>query len=155
MAPEDFSRAAEPYIRQSVTNPAIDPAKIASTLQQRCEKLTDIPAQVDFYDALPEYSAELYTNKKSKSTAESALEMLHAVLPRFQALADWEPEGIKTAMTSLAEELEVKNAKVMWPVRIALAGKAVTPGGAVEIAWILGKEEALRRIQAGIDLLNK
>ena len=153
MTPEQFAAVAEPYIRQSVTNPAIDPAKIATTLQQRCEKLTDIPAQVDFYDALPEYDIALYTNKKSKSTAESSLAMLQAVLPRFQALETWEPEAIKAAMTDLAAELEVKNAKVMWPVRIALAGKAVTPGGAVEIAWILGREEALKRLAQGVEKL--
>ena len=154
MTPEDFAAVAEPYIRQSVKNPAIDPAKIASTLQQRCEKLTDIPDQVDFYDSLPEYSIDLYTNKKSKSNAETSLEMLNAVLPRFEALADWEPEAIKTAMTDLAVDLEVKNAKVMWPVRIALAGKAVTPGGAVEIAWILGREESIARLKAGIAKLT-
>ena len=154
MAPEDFAAAAEPYIRQSVHNLAIDPAKIASTLQQRCERLTDIPTQVDFYDALPAYGIDLYTNKKSKSTAETSLEMLTAILPRFEALSAWEPEEIRNAMTDLAAELEVKNAKVMWPVRIALAGKAVTPGGAVEIAWILGKEESLARLNAGIAKLT-
>lgn len=48
----------------------------------------------------------------------------------------------------------VKNAKVMWPVRIAIAGKAVTPGGAVEIAHILGKEESLARMKQGIEKLS-
>lgn len=154
MTPEAFAGVAEPYIRQSVKNPAIDPARIASTLQQRCERLTDIPGQVDFYDGLPEYDTGLYTNKKSKSSAESSLAMLQAVLPRFQGLDAWEPEAIKTVMTELAGELEVKNAKVMWPVRIALSGKAVTPGGAVEIAWILGREETLVRLEAGIRMLS-
>jgi glutamyl-tRNA synthetase len=41
--------------------------------------------------------------------------------------------------------------KVMWPVRIAVAGKSVTPGGAVELCQILGREESLRRIQLGLD----
>ncbi len=154
MTPQAFAAVAEPYIRQTVANPAIDPAKIAATLQQRCERLTDIPAQVDFYDALPDYSAELYTNKKSKSTPESSVEMLNAVLPRFEALGDWEPEAIKAVMTDYAAQQELKNAKVMWPVRIALAGKAVTPGGAVEIAWILGREETLRRLKLGLEKLN-
>lgn len=154
MTPEQFAAVAEPYIRQGVQNPAIDPAKVASTLQQRCERLTDIPAQVDFYDALPAYDLALYTNKKSKSTPESAAQMLEAVLPRLRALADWEPEAIKGAMSALAGELGVKNAKVMWPVRIALAGKAVTPGGAVEIAWILGQQEALSRLEHGLGLLR-
>lgn len=71
-----------------------------------------------------------------------------------RGLAPWEPVGIKQVMTDLAEELGVKNAKVMWPVRIAIAGKAVTPGGAVEIAHILGKEESLARMKRGIEKLS-
>ena len=154
MSPEAFAATAEPYIRQTVTNPAIDPAKIATTLQQRCERLTDIPAQVDFYDALPEYDVEHYTNTPAKSTPESSLEILKMVSERFAALEAWEPEAIKTIMTDLALEMGVKNAKVMWPVRIAMAGKTVTPGGAVEIAWILGREETVARLNKGIALLS-
>ena len=66
LAPEKFAEVAEPYIRQSVKNPAIDAAAIAALLQARCEKLTDIPEKVDFFDALPEYDVEFFTNKKSK-----------------------------------------------------------------------------------------
>ncbi|MBQ1575919.1 MAG: glutamate--tRNA ligase, partial [Oscillospiraceae bacterium] len=61
---------------------------------------------------------------------------------------------ILNAMVALAEQMEAKNAKVMWPVRIAAAGKAVTPGGAVEICRILGKEETLRRLRIGADKLR-
>ena len=53
----------------------------------------------------------------------------------------------------LAEKLGVKNATLMWPVRIAVAGKLVTPGGAVELCYILGKEEALRRLRLGLEKL--
>ena len=53
----------------------------------------------------------------------------------------------------LAAKLEVKNATLMWPVRIAAAGKLVTPGGAVEICRILGRDETLRRLRAGLEKL--
>ena len=143
MTPEQFAAVAAPYIRQTVKNPAIDPAQIAPLLQQRCEVLTDIPEKVDFFDALPEYDLALYTNKKSKTDPVVSLEMLHAVRPLLAALPTWDDE-----------RLEVKNAKVMWPVRIAVSGRAVTPGGAVEICRILGREETLRRIDAGIAKLE-
>ena len=55
MAPEEFHAVAEPYIRQSVKNPALDTAEIAALLQARCERLTDIPEKVDFFDAIPAY----------------------------------------------------------------------------------------------------
>lgn len=155
MTPERFAAVAEPYIRKTVQNPAIDPARVAALLQQRCEVLTDIPEKVDFFDALPEYDTALYTNKKSKTDAAVSLEMLRMVRPILEGLSDWEDEELLAAMTGLAAKLEVKNAKVMWPVRIAVSGKAVTPGGAVEICRILGREETLRRIDRGIALLEE
>ncbi len=154
MAPEAFAAAAEPYIRRSVKNPAIDAAAVAALLQQRTEQLTDIPEKVDFFDALPDYDAELYVHKKSKTDIPGSLETLEKILPLFEGLERWDDESILAAMTVLAEAEGVKNAKVMWPVRIALAGKAVTPGGAVEIARILGRDEALRRVRLGIEKLE-
>ncbi len=154
MSPEAFAAAAEPYIRRSVKNEAYDAAAIAALLQQRTEVLTDIPEKVDFFDALPEYSTELFVHKKSKSDEASAKEVLQRILPVFAALPEWNDESIMNAMVSLAGELGAKNAKVMWPVRIAAAGKTVTPGGAVEICRILGREETLRRINIALEKLG-
>ena len=128
--------------------------EIAGLLQARCERLTDIPEKLDFFDALPGYDAELFTNKKSKTNPEVSRRMLEAVLPALDGLADWTVDGIHDALIGLAESLEVKNATLMWPVRIAAAGKAVTPGGAVEICHILGKDECLRRLRLGLDKLG-
>ena len=150
---EEFARVAEPYIRQSVKNPAIDTAAVAALLQARCEKLTDIPEKVDFFDALPAYSVDFYTNKKSKTNAEISRSMLEAAIPVLEQLPAWAQSAIHDSLIDLAAKLEVKNATLMWPVRIAAAGKLVTPGGAVEICQILGKEETLRRLRAGLELL--
>jgi len=152
---EAFAAVAEPYIRQSVKNEAIDPAAVAALLQQRTELLTDIPEKVDFFDALPEYGVELFVHKKSKSDEESSREMLSEIIPTFEALENWDDESIMAAMVNMAESKGLKNAKVMWPVRIAAAGKAVTPGGAVEICRILGREETLRRLRIGLEKLEK
>ena len=154
MSPEAFHAAALPYIRQAVQNPALSTEEIAGLLQARCERLTDIPEKLDFFDALPDYDAGLFTNKKSKTNPEVSRRMLEAVLPALEGLADWTVDGIHDALIGLAESLEVKNATLMWPVRIAAAGKAVTPGGAVEICHILGKDECLRRLRLGLDKLG-
>ena len=154
MSPEAFAAVAEPYIRQSVKSEAYDAAAIAALLQQRTEVLTDIPGKVDFFDTLPEYSTELFVHKKSKSDEASAKDVLERILPVFEGLSDWNDESIMNAMVTLAEELGAKNAKVMWPVRIAAAGKAVTPGGAVEICRILGRGETLRRINIALGKLG-
>ena len=153
MTPEAFAAIAEPYIRQAVKNPAIEPAAIAALLQQRTEVLTDIPGKLGFFDELPDYDTELYIHKKSKTDQAISLEMLQAALPVLEAVEVWDDEHIHSALTGLAEKLEVKNAKLMWPVRIAVTGTAVTPGGAVEICRILGREETLRRIRNGMERL--
>ena len=150
MTPEQFAAVAEPFIRQTAKNPALDAAEIAALLQQRTEVLTEIPEKVDFFDALPDYDIALYTHKKSKTNADVSREMLELMIPRFEAIQDWTVDAIHDLLISTAEELECKNAKVMWPVRIAVAGKAVTPGGAVEICHILGKDECLRRMKLGL-----
>ena len=154
MSPEDFAKAAEPYIRRSVKNPAYDAAAIAALLQQRTEVLTDIPEKVNFFDELPEYDTELFVHKKSKSDKDSSRDVLEKIVPIFEALPMWDDEHIMGAMVALAEAMEAKNAKVMWPVRIAAAGKAVTPGGAVEICRILGKDETLRRLNTALEKLG-
>ena len=154
MSAEAFAKVAEPWIRRAVKNPAIDAAAIAALLQQRTEVLTEIPEKLDFFDALPEYGTELFVHKKSKSDEASSKAVLETVIPRFEALESWDDEHILDCMVKLAEEQGVKNAKVMWPVRIVAAGKAVTPGGAVEICRILGREETLRRLQIGLEKLQ-
>jgi glutamyl-tRNA synthetase len=154
LAPEKFAEVAEPYIRQSVKNPATDTAAIAALLQARCEKLTDIPEKVDFFDELPEYDVEFFTNKKSKTNPEVCVNMLNAVIPALEAIENWTMDAVHDTLINLAASLEVKNATLMWPVRIAAAGKMVTPGGAVEICYILGKNETLRRLRLGLDKLK-
>lgn len=154
LSPEAFHEAALPYIRRAVQNPRYDTAAIAALLQARCEKLTDIPEKVDFFDTLPVYDAALFTNKKSKTDARISRQMLLEAIPALKALDEWTVESIHDTLIALAERLGVKNATLMWPVRIAAAGKAVTPGGAVEICQILGQEETLRRLELGLSKLG-
>ena len=116
--------------------------------------LTDIPEKLGFFDALPEYGPELFENKKSKSTQESAKKFLALATERLAALEGWNDEAILEAMKDLAEAEGVKNATVMWPVRIAVSGQTVTPGGAVELCRILGRDETLKRLETGLQKLG-
>jgi len=152
--PAAFTEIASPYIRQSVRDPRFNMADIAAILQQRCETLCDIPEKVDFFDSLPEYSTELFVNKKSKTDEAISKTMLGEAITALEQVADWNKESVHATLIGLAERLEVKNATLMWPVRIAAAGKMVTPGGAVEICAILGKDETLRRLEIGREKLS-
>lgn len=153
MSLEEFHGLALPFYRQAITKD-LDLMKISELLHTRTEMLNEIPENVDFFEALPEYSKDLYVHKKMKTNYENSLLTLQKILPKFEALEDWSFEPVKEACMKLVEELGVKNGIVLWPIRTALSGKQFTPGGAFEIAEILGKEESLKRIEAGIKLLE-
>ena len=89
-----------------------------------------------------------------KTDEQNSLEALKATLPVLEAISNWTYDAIHDALVNLAEKLELKNGRIMWPVRTALSGKAVTPGGAVELCHILGKEETLHRLEKGIEQLS-
>ncbi len=154
MTDEQFAKICAPYFDEALGDKDIDRVKLASILKQRTTKLTDIPEKIDFFAELPEYDKELFYNKKSKTNAENAPVMLKAVYDELSALPSWDSDSIHDALINLAVKLEVKNGTVMWPARISVAGKAVTPGGAIEILDILGREESLRRMELGLGKLN-
>ncbi|NCB31495.1 MAG: glutamate--tRNA ligase [Clostridia bacterium] len=124
-------------------------------LQPRVEIFSQLPQMVDFLTALDEgYSIDLFTNKKSKTNPEVSRDVLAAVLPFLEALPDWTEEALHGALLGYAEAQGMKNGTLLWPVRIALAGKQVTPGGAIEIAFLLGRAESLRRLRLGLEKLG-
>jgi len=155
MTPEQFAATAEPFLRRSIHDPRIDLSAVSALLQARCERLTEIPDKVDFFDTLPDYDIEFYTNKKSKTDPDVALRMLEQAVSALDELNSWNSDRIHDTLIDLAGSLCVKNATLMWPVRIAAAGKLVTPGGAVEICSILGKEETLNRLRFGIQKIKE
>ncbi len=154
LTPEKFHEDALPYYKGVITNPEIDLKAVSELLQPRCERLSDIPEQVDFFDKLPEYDRELYTHKKMKTNPENSLEALKEVLPVLEGIDDWTKENIHDRLIELVQKLELKNGRILWPVRVAVSGKAFTPGGGVELAAILGKKETIERIKKGIELLE-
>lgn len=154
MDPEDFYALAEPYLKEAVKTTSIDRKAVAALVQPRCEVLTDLAERVDFLDKLPDYDVSLYVHKKSKTSLENALTSLQASLPVLEGLEDWSNDALFAALSGLAASLEVKNAIVLWPVRVAVSGKLSTPGGATELCALLGKDESIKRIQTGIEKLS-
>ena len=138
---DKFYALAEPKLKEALGDTDLDLKKIAALLQKRLETLNDIPGLVEFFKTLPEYGTELYTHKKMKTNDEIALSSLEAALPVLENLEDWNTTSIH-------------NGQLLWPVRTALSGEPTSPGGAMELADILGKEESLRRIRKGIELLK-
>jgi glutamyl-tRNA synthetase len=150
---DKFYAMAEPYIREVITKD-YDLRKIAKMVQSRIEIFPDIREHIDFFEELPEYDIAMYTHKKMKTTAESSLLVLNDVLPILEAQDDFSNDALYAALCDYVAEKGVKNGYVMWPIRTAVSGKQMTPGGATELMEVLGKEESIARIKKGIELLQ-
>ena len=116
--------------------------------------MTEIPDKLRFLSKLPDYDISLYSHKKMKVTPESALVYLEAAYPVLRDLPDFTETMIHDAMMELVEKLGVKNGQLLYPLRVAVSGTPVTPGGAIEIAYLLGKHETLSRLETGIAKLK-
>ena len=143
-----------PYLKAAVHRDGMDYRRLAELLQKRLETWNQVAELTDFFDALPAYDTALYVHKKMKTTKEIALSSLKAVLPGVEAMTDWREEVIHDGLMALGTEMGIKNGQLLWPVRTALSGKPTSPGGATELAYLLGKEETIRRIEQGIALLE-
>ena len=145
MSDEEFLSHAKPYYDEAGVDPSCYEL-LAELLKPRIAKFNEITEKLSFIKEYGDFELELFEHKKSKSTIESSKEMLGKAIPVLEDTA-WDREAITEAMKTLAESLEVKNSVVMWPVRIAAAGVAVTPGGCAEVMMLLGRDESLRRIK--------
>ena len=154
MDEETYFETVRPYLEKAIHGP-YDLKEIAKIIQPRIDTLNQIEESVDFFDTLVDYDLEMYKHKKMKTTQEIALQSLLEVKPVLENLDTWTMDSLHEELLALPKKLEMKNGQVLWPVRTAITGKQFTPGGAIEIAFILGKEETLRRIQIGIDRLQK
>lgn len=151
---ESFYEMAEPYLKQYVTK-NYDLKKIAKMVQTRIELFPDIAEHVDFFEALPEYDIAMYSHKKMKTSPESSLEILREIYPVLEAHQDYSNDALYTVISEFVAQKGCKSGYVLWPIRTAVSGKQMTPGGATEIMEIIGKEESLARIQKGIDNILK
>ena len=153
MDEDAFYEMALPYIEKAITRD-LDYKKIASLIKTRIETFLDIEEMVDFFEELPDYDIEIYTHKRMKTDAESSLEVLLELQPLLEENSDYSEAGLEKLIKTFIKEKGLKGGQVFWPVRIAVSGKASTPGGAFEIMSILGKEESLKRIAIAIDKIR-
>lgn len=153
---DEFMEKAMPYIRQTCQSETVDMRTLCEMLQPRTELFTDIPEQVDFIDALPDYDIQMYCHKKMKTNLENSLLALTELLPALEAIpeASWNLDTIHNTCFDVIAKLGVKNGVVLWPLRTAISGKQFTPGGGIDLAEILGRETTLARVKDGIARLT-
>lgn len=152
---DEFYKLSEPYIKSVLgDNTCCNIAKVAELLQQRISNLGQIPEMIDFLKSTGEYDLSIFEHKKSKSTFESSINVIDKILEKLELITSWDYTSLHDLLIAFAEEMEMKNATVMWPVRIAISGRTVTPGGAIEILEILGKEESIKRLKYALEKLK-
>lgn len=151
---DKFYEMALPYIKEVITKD-YDLKKIAHMVQTRIEIFPDIRDHIDFFEELPEYDVAMYMHKKMKTNAQTSLEVLQEILPVLEAQEDYSNDALYQTLLKYVEQKGCKNGYVMWPIRTAVSGKQMTPGGATELMEVLGKEESLARIRKGIELLSQ
>ncbi len=154
MDEDKFYSMALPYMKEAI-HKDLDFHKIAAMVKTRIEIFPDIAGQIDFFESLPEYDLEMYVHKKMKTTKETSLAVLKGTLPILEKQEDYSNDALYQALTGYISQEGVKTGYVMWPLRVAVSGKQMTPAGATEIMEVLGKEETLTRIRAGIEKLEK
>ena len=149
MEQNDFASAVAPFIKSDIPE-NINKEKMLTLLSSRLNKLSEIEEKIQFFISIPEYESELFINKKNKVTLENAPSLLAQALEVLEGLEEWNNDSLYEALVALCESLGVKNGTLMWCLRIAVSGMAVTPGGATEIMEVVGKEESIKRIKAAL-----
>ena len=150
---DKFYEMALPYIKEVVTKD-YDLKKIARMVQTRIEIFPDIKEHIDFFEELPDYDIVMYTHKKMKTNPETSLEVLNDVVPILESCDDFSNDALFETLKAYATEKGYKIGYVMWPIRTAVSGKQMTPGGATELMEVFGKEESIARIKKGIEKLS-
>ena len=150
---DTFYEKALPFIKETIHRD-VDYKKIAAMVKTRIEIFPDIPALIDFFEAVPEYDTAMYTHKKMKTNAETSLVVLKEVLPVLEVQEDYSNDALFGRLMEFVKEKGYKNGYVMWPIRTAVSGKQMTPAGATEIMEVIGKEESLARIRSAIEKLE-
>ncbi|MBO4554277.1 MAG: glutamate--tRNA ligase [Clostridia bacterium] len=155
MTPEEFYAVAKPWIEKGLKGHDFDLKEIASLMQTRIDVLGDIPEKIAFLNEFGEYDLNMYVHQKMKVDLDVAKKAVRVAIDALENFDDWTDEAIKERIKSAAEEAGMKGGQVMFSMRVALSGAPVTPGGAIELAKVLGKEESLRRMKFSLELLKK
>ena len=153
LSDEEYYKVATPFLQNSSVYGKYDTELMLSLLKTRIETLGEIPEKLEFLNEFGEYDINLFTHKKMKTDAEVAKVVLPLIKEVLQN-TEFTHEALHDKLIALATDNGFKNGQILFPARIALTGKESTPGGAIEMALLLGKEESLRRINYSISLLN-
>ena len=154
MTDEEFANAADKFFGELNENLAQKKVYLASLLKSRVTKLSEIPAMIKFLMEMPPFDAELFINKRNKVTVANSIEIISPAIGILKNVDAWTFDNLNEKISAYIESSGLKTGTIMWPLRIALSGQKVTPGGVVEILYLLGRETALERLTRAVEALQ-
>ena len=115
------------------------------------EKILDKPSEtaehLEFIFSFKDYQADMLVNAKMNVDMPMAEKALTESYDRLKNFNDFDSlQKIQEVLLDMVKTLGLKNGQVLWPLRVTLSGRQFSPG-VFEIAWVLGKEETLKRIE--------
>lgn len=126
--------------------------RIVPLLKQRVERFSDVAELGSFFiSANPTLSVDLFEHKAL--TVEAQLKILQFSLWHLEALKDWSRDAIESSLQGLAEQLELKIRDFLFPLFLAISGKAVSTS-VIESIDILKLDITRARLRAAIDILG-
>jgi len=132
--------------------------KITPIILERINVWSDIDqmlkdGDIQYFFEKPILDKEMIVWKKG-GTAEEAAENLKLISEIFKKMDEnnFTSESTKEAIWKIAEEKGKGN--VLWPLRVSLSGKEKSPDPFI-LCSVLGKTEALSRVNIAIELLSK
>lgn len=155
MSEQDFEKVATPWIKQAIGDKDYDVKELALLMQTRVDVLNEIPEKLAFLNEFGEHDLAMYEHQKMKVTKDVAKRALGVAIAALEDFDDWSADAIKEQIKTKSEEEGIKSGQVMFTMRVALTGAPVTPGGAIEMAVVLKKDETLRRMRYSLSLLEK
>lgn len=154
MTKQEFKAVAEKWIREGIGDKNYDIDEIADLMQTRVDILSEIPQKIAFLNEFGDYDLNMYIHQKMKVDLPIAKRAVALSIEALKDFDDWTADGIKEQIKITAEQAGMKSGQVMFSMRVALTGAPVTPGGAIEMALVLGKEESLSRLAKSLEMLN-
>ncbi len=151
--PERLARLLSPIMGELGIDPATGPdlVEVVKAQQERARTLVEMAAISEFfYRDFDEYDVKA-ANKNLKAAAREPLEHVRRAL---EALGDWEPEPLHQVVKDVAGALDLNMGKVAQPLRVAIAGRAASPGIDVTL-HLVGREACLRRIDRALDYIEQ
>jgi glutamyl-tRNA synthetase len=151
--PARIAHLLSPHMGKLDIDPSQGPdlVDVVRAQQERAKTLVEM-AEISafFYQDFDEYD-EKAAKKNLRPVAKVPLEQ---ALEALKQLQEWTPERLHQLVEDVSAELELKMGKVAQPLRVAVVGRAASPG-IDDTLYLVGKQACIRRIERALEYISQ